>query len=444
MALLKRTHPDDAEFMSEVSAATLESAHRTGHSLLLLSLLFFIAAGWWANTTSLDEVTRGQGKIIPSSKLQVIQNLEGGILAEVLVSEGQVVDKEQPLLKIDDTRFSSSFRETQLKYYELLARTARLEAESEGHDLVLPQEVLDNQPALAADERALYQSHQLELESAIRVLKQQELQRRQELVERQAKQAQLKRSYELSDQELKMSEPLVKAGVMSEVELLRLRRTVNDLRGEMDANRLAMPRIQAALNEVSQKINEQTVKFKTDAARELSEVKAELARTKETIYSLKDRVTRTQVRSPVKGTIKQLKINTVGGIIQPGMDLVEIVPIEDNLLVEAKIRPADIAFLRPGQEAMIKLTAYDFSIYGGLPAKLERISADTITDEKDESYYLIYLRTDKNYIESTNKGRLEIIPGMTATVDILTGKKTVMDYLLKPILKAKNEALRER
>jgi adhesin transport system membrane fusion protein len=231
---------------------------------------------------------------------------------------------------------------------------------------------------------------------------------------------------------------------MSEVELLRLKRAVNDLKGEMDANRLAMPRIKASLNEVGQKISELTIQFRTDAAKQLSEVKAELGRTKEMIFSLKDRVTRTDVRSPVKGTIKQLKINTVGGIIQPGMDLVEIVPIEDNLLVEAKIRPADIAFLRPGQEAMIKLTAYDFSIYGGLPAKLERISADTITDDKDESFYLIYLRTEKNYIESMAKGRLEIIPGMTTTVDILTGKKTVLDYLLKPILKAKNEALRER
>jgi len=172
-------------------------------------------------------------------------------------------------------------------------------------------------------------------------------------------------------------------------------------------------------------------------------VNAELQRTRESAISSQDRVTRTQVRSPVRGTINQLKINTVGGIIQPGMDLLEIIPIEDNLLVEAKIRPADIAFLRPGQEAMIKLTAYDFSIYGGLPAKLERISADTITDEQGDSFYQIYLRTDKNYIES-NKGKLKIIPGMTTTVDILTGKKTVLDYLLKPILKAKNEALRER
>jgi adhesin transport system membrane fusion protein len=443
MALLKRVHPDDAEFMSEISAATLESGHRLGHSLLFLTFAFFIAAGWWASETELDEVTRGDGKVIPSSKVQVIQNLEGGILAEVLVAEGETVNKNQVLLKIDDTRFASSFRETKLKYWELLARTARLEAESEGKEFVVPEEVQQEQPVLAANETSLFTSRKLELESTIRVLKQQEQQRRQELVERRSKQQQLERSFSLSNQELKMSEPLVAQGVMSEVELLRLKRTVNDLRGDMDGNRLAIPRIQATLNEVRQKIDEQEVRFKTDAAAQLSEVRAELARTKEMITSHKDRVTRTQVRSPVKGTVKQLKINTVGGVIQPGMDLIEIVPVEDNLLIEAHIRPADIAFLRPGQEAMIKLTAYDFSIYGGLPAKLERISADTITNEKDESFYLIYLRSDQNYIES-KQGKLDIIPGMTATVDILTGKKTVLDYLLKPILKAKNEALRER
>lgn len=443
MAWLKRTHPDDAEFMSEVSAATLESAHRAGHSLLILSVAFFLVAGWWAYITSLDEVTRGEGKVIPSSKIQVIQNLEGGILSDVLVTEGQIVEKDQVLLKIDDTRFSSSVRETELKYYELLARSARLKAESDGVDFIVPEEVISANPTLAANERALYLSRQRELKSALQVLEQQLVQRRQELIERRAKQSQLVEGYELSNKELKMSEPLVDVGVISEVEVLRLKRTVNQLYGEMEANRLAIPRTQSALNEAQQKIIEQTIQFKTDAASQFSEVNAELSRTRETIFSAKDRVTRTQVRSPLKGTIKQLKINTVGGVIQPGMDLLEIVPIEDNLLIEAKIRPSDIAFLRPGQEAMVKLTAYDFSIYGGLPAKLERISADTIKDEKDESFYLIYLRTDKNYIFHKNV-KLNIIPGMTTTVDILTGKKTVFDYLLKPILKAKNEALRER
>lgn len=444
MAWFKRSNPEDIEFMSDVSSATMESSPRTGHMLLLLSLLFFICAGWWAHVTEIDEVTRGDGKVIPSSKIQVVQNLEGGIVREIQVSEGQLVDKGDILMKIDDTRFSSSFRESQLKYWELLARVSRLEAESSGEPLVLPEKLLFEQPGLAANEQSLYQSRTRELEQAVNVLEQQAAQRRQELVERQAKQEQLEEAYSLSQQELNMSAPLVEQGVMSEVELLRLKRDASNLRGEMDANRLAMPRIRSALQEARDKIAEEKSRFRAEAARELSEVQAEFARTEESIMALEDRVTRTSVRSPVRGKINQLMINTEGGVIQPGEDLAEIVPVDDTLLIEAKIRPADIAFLRPGQNAMIKFTAYDFSIYGGLPAKLERISADTITNEEDESFYLIYLRTNDNVITSPAKGDLEIIPGMTTQVDIMTGKKSVLDYLLKPILKAKNEALRER
>ncbi|WP_439503742.1 HlyD family type I secretion periplasmic adaptor subunit [Methylophaga sp.] len=442
MAWFKKNN-DDVNFMSEISAATMASTHWGGHILLLLIAAFIGIALWWASVAEIDEVTRGQGKVVPSSKVQIIQNLEGGILADVLVSEGQMVEKGDVLLKIDDTRFSSSFRESKLTYWELVARTARLSAESEGKPLELPDELMINQPELAAEERGLYQSRQLQLQSTIDVLKRQAEQRRQELVEKQARQQQLSRSFELSNQELQMSEPLLAAGVMSEVEILRLKRTVNDLKGEMESNRLAIPRIRSSIDEVQQKINEAITRFESDAARELSEVRAEMARTEESVSALKDRVTRTNVRSPMKGTIKRLMINTIGGVIQPGMDLVEIVPLEDNLLIEAQIRPADIAFLRPGQEAIIKFTAYDFSIYGGLEAKLVRISADTITNEEDESFYLIYLRTDQNFIKSS-MGELGIIPGMTVTVDILTGEKTLLDYLLKPILKAKNEALRER
>lgn len=443
MAWFKKAHPDDLEFMSEVSAATMEGASRTGHYLLLLTLLFFICAGWWANVTELDEVTRGEGKVIPSSKIQIIQNLEGGILSEVLIAEGQLVEKGDVLLKIDDTRFSSSFRETELKYWELLARTTRLQAEADDKELTLPDSLTEEKPQLAAAERSLYQARQRELESNIDVLKQQARQREQELRETQSKLNKLRTSYELSNQELSMSEPLVSVGVISEVEILRLKRSVNELRGDMETTRLAIPRIRSSLSEVNQKIEDAKLRFQSESASQLSEVQAELARTKETITSAEDRVTRTQVRAPVKGKINRLMINTVGGIIQPGEDLVEIVPVDDNLLVEAHIRPSDIAFLRPGQNAMVKFTAYDFSIYGGLPATLERISADTITNEEDESFYIIYLRTKENNIDSS-KGPLEIIPGMTVTVDILTGKKTVLDYLLKPILKAKNEALRER
>ncbi len=443
MAWFKRSNPEDIEFMSEVSAATMESSPRTGHSLLILTALFFVCAIWWASQTELDEVTRGEGKVIPSSKIQIVQNLEGGILSEVLVSEGEIVEKGDVLVRIDDTRFSSSFMESKLKYWELQARVARLEAEARGEELVLPEKLVEERPQLASAERRLYETRQRELQSNIDVLQQQARQRQQELAENQAKLNKLRTSYELSNEELKMSEPLVSVGVISEVEILRLKRTVNDLRGEMETTRLAIPRIQSSLNEVRQKIEDVKVRFQSEAASQLSEVQAELGRTQTTITSAEDRVSRTLVRAPVKGKINRLMINTVGGVIQPGEDIVEIVPVDDSLLIEAHIRPSDIAFLRPGQNAMIKFTAYDFSIYGGLPATLERISADTITNEEDESFYLIYLRTEKNYIDSS-KGPLEIIPGMTVTVDILTGKKTVLDYLLKPILKAKNEALRER
>lgn len=443
MAWFKRANREDIEFMSEVSAATMETSPRTGHSLLLLTALFFVCAFWWASHTELDEVTRGQGKVIPSSKIQMIQNLEGGILSEVLVSEGQLVQKGDVLLKIDDTRFSSSFQETKLKYWELWARASRLKAEAEGKELKMPEELVTEKPELAAAERRLYLTRQREMQSNIDVLQHQARQRQQELAENQAKLDKLRTSYELSNEELKMSEPLVSVGVISEVEVLRLKRTVNDIRGEMETTRLAIPRIRSSLSEVREKIEDVKARFQSEAASQLSEVQAELDRTKAMITSAQDRVSRTQVRAPVRGKVNRLMINTVGGVIQPGEDLVEIVPVDDSLLIEARIRPSDIAFLRPGQDAMIKFTAYDFSIYGGLPATLERISADTITNEEDESFYLIYLRTDKNYIDS-NKGELEIIPGMTTTVDILTGKKTVLDYLLKPILKAKNEALRER
>jgi membrane fusion protein, adhesin transport system len=443
MAWFKRVDPEDIEFMSEVSAATLEGSPRTGHSLLILTALFFICAFWWASKTELDEVTRGEGKVTPSSKIQIVQNLEGGILSEVLVAEGDMVDKGDVLVKIDDTRFSSSFMESKLKYWELLARAARLDAESKGKELVLPPELIKEQPALAAAERNLYETRQRELQSNIDVLEQQARQRQQELAENQAKLNKLTTSHELINQELEMSEPLVAVGVISEVEILRLKRTVNDLRGEMETTRLAIPRIRSSLSEVRKKIEDAKVRFQSEAASQLSEVQAELGRTGATITSAEDRVSRTQVRAPVRGKINRLMINTVGGVIQPGEDIVEIVPVDDRLLIEAQIRPSDIAFLRPGQDAMVKFTAYDFSIYGGLPAKLERISADTITNEEGESFYLIYLRTEKNFIDSS-KGPLEIIPGMTVTVDILTGKKTVLDYLLKPILKAKNEALRER
>jgi adhesin transport system membrane fusion protein len=281
------------------------------------------------------------------------------------------------------------------------------------------------------------------LQSSINILRQQEAQTKQELAEHNAQENKLSRSYALVKQELDMSAPLEADGAISEVEILRLKRSVNELRGELEATRLAVPRLQSAYEEIRSKIDDIEISFRTEARGKLNEIEAELSSIEETLRGQEDRVNRTLVTSPVKGTVKQILVTTVGGVIKPGMDLVEIVPLEGNLLVEAHVRPADIAFLRPDQKAQVKLTAYDYAIYGGLPAKLEHISADTITDENGESFYLIKVRTERNYLGSESHP-LKIIPGMTAVVDILTGEKSVLDYLLKPVLRARDNAMRER
>ncbi len=435
---------DDLRYMTDVNAANQLGVPLSSHLLLWLTFSFIVIAIIWAKFALLDEVTRGSGKIIPSSQIQVVQNLEGGILSEILVREGELVEKGQALLKLKAVRFSSSRNETKLKYYELLAKVARLKAEINKTDIVTPEEVLQNAPNIAKISKRLLISRQNELLANKSILQEQMSQKKQDLIELRSKSRQIARSYKLLKEELDMSRPLVAEGAMSKVEILRLQRSVNDLKGELTSAKLSVPRIQSAINEAKGKLSELEIRFRTEALEELNQAKAELGRTTEAVMALDDRVDRTRVISPVKGTIKRLKVATVGGVVQPGMDLVEIVPLEDQLLIEAEVRPSDIAFLHPGQKAMIKLTAYDYSIYGGLEAELEHISADTITNkEDDESYYLIRLRTSQNYLQRKGE-RLNIIAGMTADVNILTGKKSVLDYLLKPILKAKERALRER
>lgn len=413
------------------------------HLLLWSIVAFVVVALVWSYYAEIDQVTRGTGKIIPSRQIQVVQNLEGGIVSALLVKEGDQVKTEQVLLRIDDTRFASSFQENKLQVYALQAKIARLQAESKNQNFSLPNDLEAKAQSFWLSEQALHYSRRQELDSAISVLKQQQAQKQQEIQERRSRQGHLRRSYELANKELKITRPLVEQGVMSEVELLRLERQVNELKGDMESNRLAIPRAQAALAEVKDKIEEIKITFRTAAATELNRNQAQLSQMQASTSALEDRVTRTAVRSPVKGTIKKLNINTIGGVVQPGMDLVEIVPLEDSLLVEAQIRPADIAFLHPGQAATVKFTAYDFSIFGGLPARLEHISADTILDERGEAFFLIRVRTERNYL-GDQQNSLPIIPGMTVSVDILTGRKTILDYLLKPLNRVRERALRER
>jgi adhesin transport system membrane fusion protein len=309
--------------------------------------------------------------------------------------------------------------------------------------LAFASEVLSDAPEVADNERALYNARHEALQSELGVLRSQAAQREQELTELATRLGQLERSHALAVEELEITEPLASSRVVSKVQLLRLQREVNDLEGELEATRLAAPRVEAAVREAKRRIEERYLDFRAEAQRELNAVQAEAAALRAVLAAEADKVSRTEVRAPVRGTVKQLFVNTVGGVVQPGEPLIEIVPLEDNLLVEARIRPADIAFLHPGQPAMVKVTAYDFAIYGGLDGVVEDISADTITDERGESFYRVRVRTDDNALHNADE-LLPIIPGMTTQVDILTGEKTVLDYLLKPILRAWNRALRER
>lgn len=438
-----REGEDDAEFMSEISAAVLQGTPRLAHWILMGTVGFLGVALLWASLAKLDEFARGVGKVIPTSHIQVVQNLEGGIVSEIMVREGDVVQKGQVLVKMDPTRFVASFGENQAKYDALLASIARLTAEANDLEFKPPVELEKKNPKLVEEERALYLSRLNELQSNLSVLRQQSDQRSQELAEKRSRLVQLQQSCALVAKEVSMTRPLVEQGVMSEVELLRLERQLNDLLGELNATKLAIPRLGAALAEARSKTEGFEVKFRSDAREELNKARAEMSATGASTSALEDRVARTTVRSPMAGIVKRIKITTIGGVIQPGMDLMEIVPLEDKLLVEAQVRPADIAFLRTGQEATVKLTAYDFSIYGGVPATLEYISADSVTNDKGETFYIIKVRTKTNYIEHRGK-HLPIIPGMQASVDIKTGKKSVLAYLLKPIIKTKSEALRER
>ncbi|MEO8491673.1 MULTISPECIES: HlyD family type I secretion periplasmic adaptor subunit [unclassified Pseudomonas] len=430
--------------LPEVNKALIEDAPRVIRLTIWAIIAFFLFLVTWAGFSSIDEVTRGDGKAIPSSKLQKIQNLEGGIVSELYVKEGQIVEAGAPLIRLDDTRFVSNAGETEALRLAMQLRVERLSAQVDDRPLNIPDDVLKAAPSQAANERSLYESRRQQLKDEVGGLQEQLVQRQQELREFSSKQSQYRSQLALQRQEINMSEPLVAQGAVSPVEVLRLKRAEMETRGQLDATTLAIPRADSAIKEVQRKIDETRGKFRSEALTQLNEARTELNKAESTGRALEDRVSRTLVTSPVRGIVKQLLVNTVGGVIQPGSDMVEIVPLNDTLLVEAKIRPQDIAFLHPGQEAIVKFTAYDYTIYGGLKAKLERIGADTITDEdKKTTYYMITLRTDRSHL-GTDEKPLLIIPGMVASVDIITGKKSILSYLLKPIIKARAEALHER
>lgn len=414
---------------------------RGARKLLWVSLLVIIVLLVWAAFGQIDEVVRGTGKVVPSRQVQVIQSLDGGIVEEILVRPGQQVEQGQILLRIDPTRYSSSLGENRVERLALMAKAARLTALADGKDFEVPEEVLKDAPKLAESEREAWLARTRELNATLQIAREQLNQRQQELRETRANRDQASSSCGLTSQELRVTEPLLKSGAVSEVELLRLRRDVARYCGEARAAEAQISRIEAAISEATSKIEESELNVRNEARKELQDTQAKLATLTESQIALVDRVKLAEVRSPVRGIVNNMMVNTVGGVVQPGKDILDIVPSDDSLLLEVKINPRDIGFLHPGQEADVKFTAYDFAIYGGLDGVVEQIGADAITDEKDNSYYLVKVRTDKAFV---GDDRRPILPGMQAEVHILTGKRSLLHYLLKPILRAQENALTER
>ncbi len=413
------------------------------HLLLFVTLAVVFSLLYWANWAVLDEVTRGDGRVIPSSQIQVVQNLEGGIVEEILVREGDVVKRNDIVIRLSDTQFISEARQNRLEVLHLLAKIARLQAEVDGGAYRPPQEVAEESPDFADREARAFRVRQSELDGVLSIFNAQLQQRRQELAKLRVDVDNLKESVRLAEREMEIAQEASKVAAVPEIELVRLERELRTLKSEYEGGKLTVPGLEATIEEIALKIEGERRTFVATATAELNDARALLSGLQEKQHTLNDRLERTEIRSPVHGVVKRIHVTTLGGVIQPGMEIMEIVPLEDQLLIEARIRPSDIGFLRPNQQATIKFTAYDSTIYGGLSARLEQISADTIMDEQGERYYRVRLRTEKSAL-GTEEKPLPIITGMTATAELLTGHKTVLDYLLKPLIKARQNALRER
>lgn len=405
--------------------------------LFLLTLI-------WAATASLDRVTRGMGRVTPSNKLQEVQYLEGGIVKDILVKAGDKVKAGDILVRLDPTQFSAEFAQNREGYNLLYAKTARLEAIAAGKPLVFPKALKRSAPKIVADERKLYEARMEELAASLAVEEARLAQRKQSLKEARVALDYAKQNQALAAEELAMVETLVGKGIEPQIELLRARQRESAARGEIEKAKIAVSRAELEVSEAENEIIRIKKTFSASVADELSKAKAELAEVSGGLPALEDKVARTDVRAPIDGVVNRVLVSTIGGVVQPGETIVEIVPSEDTLLVEAKIKPADIGFLRVGQKAKVKITAFDSAIYGSLDGHIEWISADAVEDPKEKDrHYLIRVRTEKSAID-TRKGALKIMPGMAAEVDVLNGKRTVLAYLFTPLARVQDKALREQ
>lgn len=434
---------EDYSFMRSLSAAVLEDTPSRLRSVLFFWIITVVFLLLWAGFSSIDELVRGEGQVVPGGENQMIQHLEGGIVNDILVKEGQKVKADDVLLKVENVKSSSTYESSQYKSAEVRAKIIRLRAEALGAGFNPSAADMREIPEQIAQERSAYMANQEAINSQISSLNDLYRQKQSELAEAKSRIAELKHSVAFIREEVAMTEPMVVQGLKPKVEFLQLQRQASDIQERYNAVITSIPRLNAAMNEITNRIRQARGEFMSKARIDLAGAQTEIKRVGAESSALQDEVTRTAIKSPINGIVQKLYINTIGGVIKPGDNLVEIVPTEGGLLAEAKIKPADIAFIYPGQEAIVKITAYDYSIYGSLRGKVVRISPDTVTDKKDNIYYVVKIQTDKKYL-GTKEKPLKIIPGMMINVDIVTGKKTILQYILKPIIKAKQYTFSER
>lgn len=432
--------PPGQDWVLEAEWSRIMQTPVKARGLLYLVTLVLLLLVIWSYFAEIDEVAKGDGKVIPSQQLQVLQSYDGGIVQEILVREGQAVKADQVLLKMDPTRFMSSLEENTTQFAALAAKVQRLSALTQGNVLRFNRELRERAPTVVDNERKLYNSNLAELDEVAAGSDSRIMQRRQDVEEERANLSQYQNVLSLSKKELAVTKPLLASGAVSEIEILRLERQIVELEGNIAKSKVAIERGLNAIEEEIIKKEEARLKLVNRWNQALTDATAEMATLQQSQTSLEDVVSQAALRSPINGTVQRLLINTVGGVITPGSAVVEIVPQDDQLIVEAKVSPKDIAFIREGQQAILKFSAYDFTIYGGMSAEVQHISADAITNEKDETYYLVRLETKKNIANEV----LEILPGMIVQVDILTGKKTVLNYILSPLFNVTASALRER
>ncbi len=434
-----RASDGDLAYMRSLSAAVMQRSPRYIMRVVLIIAALIICAVIWAHWAQIDVVIRGNGKVVPASQVQLVQSLEGGVVSEILVREGDRVAIDQPLLKISDIAFTGSFEENRLLYYELKAKSRRLNAEAEGTNFVGDEELEEYAPSLLKSENSLFKSNQQQLTETLSIYEEQVRQHNIALEEAQSKLRQLKKSLDLVLQEIKIKKPLVKQKIISEIDLLQLQQREAEIEGEIESVRISIPRIRSTANEAQRTLEQNKLDFRNKARLELNQVTAEISRLVEAQAALEDRVQRTTLRSPVDGVVQKLHANSIGGVVTPGGEVLEIVPVGDSLVVEVRIKPADIAYIDVGQKAKIKFSAYDFAIHGSVDGEVSLISADTVTDEEGVSYYVAKVTPARPYLGQKN-APLPIKVGMTSEADIITSKKSILEYILKPIYRGLNSA----